>query len=174
MPALTETAKKIPATMILEENEREIKITQKWFSWSLFIPLIFCIIWFSMIIMMALKGNVVVPAFVIGIIIIYCLITGFINRTIIKINPSEISVKHIPLPCPLYGSQKIDTLHLIQVVLQEFHKKGRRCCIVNALFKNNQKVTFIRDLTKEEATFIVKEIENYLKLKEKRKGKIIL
>jgi hypothetical protein len=124
--------------------------------------------------MMALKGNVVVPAFVIGIIIIYCLTAGFLNRTIIKINPSEITVKHRPLPCPFYGNQKIDTLHLIQVVLQEFHRKGRRCCILNALFKNNQKVTLIRDLTKEEAAFIVKEIETYLKLKEKRKGKIIL
>jgi len=174
MPGMTEVTKKIPATMILEENEREIKITQKWFSWSLFIPLIFCIIWFFMIIMMALKGNVVVPAFVIGIIIIYCLTAGFLNRTIIKINPSEITVKHRPLPCPFYGNQKIDTLHLIQVVLQEFHRKGRRCCIVNALFKSNQKVTLIRDLTKEEAAFIVKEIETYLKLKEKRKGKIIL
>jgi hypothetical protein len=174
MPGMTEVTKKIPATMILEENEREIKITQKWFSWSLFIPLIFCIIWFFMIIMMALKGNVVVPAFVIGIIIIYCLTAGFLNRTIIKINPSEITVKHRPLPCPFYGNQKIDTLHLIQVVLQEFHRKGRRCCILNALFKNNQKVTLIRDLTKEEAAFIVKEIETYLKLKEKRKGKIIL
>ncbi len=127
-----------------------------------------------MIIMMALKGNVVVPAFIIGVIIIYCLMTGFVNRTIIKINPSEITVKHIPLPCPFYGNQKIDTLHLIQIALQEFHRKGRRCCILNALFKNNQKVTLLRDLTKEEATFIVKEIETYLKLKEKRKGKIIL
>jgi len=46
---------------------------------------------------------------------------------------------------------------------------GKRCCRVNGIFKNNQKVTLLRDLTKEEAAFITKKIENYLKLKEKRK-----
>ncbi|MEQ8169223.1 MAG: hypothetical protein ABRQ38_10030, partial [Candidatus Eremiobacterota bacterium] len=154
---------------VLEENEREIKITQKWFSWSLIIPFIFCIAWFYISITMVRNGNLVPPAFGIGIIIIYSLMAGFLNRTIIKINNSEITVQHTPVPCPFYGNQKIDSSDLMQVVLQEFHKKGRKCCRVNALFKNNQNVTLLIDLTKEEATFITKEIETYLKLKEKRK-----
>lgn len=171
MFASTKSTKNIPATMVLEENEREIKITQKWFSWSLIIPFLFCIAWFYISITMVSNGNLVPPAFGIGIIIIYFLMAGFLNRTIIKINNSEITVQHTPVPCPFYGNHKIDSSDLIQAVLQEFHRKGKRCCRVNALFKNNQKTTLLSDLTKEEADFIAKKIENYLKLKEKRKIK---
>lgn len=98
----------IPFGFTVTERCDDLVITYPWFGWRCLVTLLCCIIWNAFL---AVWYRVVIPLHgpqslvllpilhvAVGIYLVYATITGFVNRTKIRIDSSRLMVRHYPLP----------------------------------------------------------------------------
>ena len=115
----------------------------------------------------------------IGISLTYFLFAGFMNTTVIKVTPSILSIRHGPLPWP--GNEEGPSSGINQIYVKEIKHYGsttkglsRKIYFdysLNLVSHSGQDVTLIKGLEKDQAKFIEKNIEKFLKIKDRKVDK---
>ncbi len=171
----------MPAGITIEQQGRQLRITRKWYNYSYIFLAFFCIfwdsfliLWYSMALIAFLKnpGSSVIMCLspiihvVMGVVLTYSTVAGFLNKTFLEVNDYELSISHAPLPW--IGTYKINSAQLEQLYCQEHIRRGKhgikRTYSVNAILKgDNRKVTLLTGFSQpEQVLFIEQEVETHL------------
>jgi hypothetical protein len=173
-------AMSLPGNFSLSEGSQEIVIEKKWFSIAHLGTLLFALLWngftfFFYSLMMAGNVSVIILLFpvlhiMVGLWLLYYSLCGFVNKTIIRANQHELSVRHVPLPWN--GDKLIERACIQQLYILEQTKKHRGSIIysydVQVVIHNHRNISLIKGLdTPEEALFIEKKIEQFLRIEDR-------
>ncbi len=108
---------KLPASIrVVEVPSGDFTIERDWFATSHVVMALLCVAW----VWVALHFHVVVPpafSVVIGSVLLYATVAGFVNRTTITVHGGALSVRHGPLPWR--GSCSVPTADLTQLFCRE-------------------------------------------------------
>lgn len=116
----------------IEKSLQEVSIVFRWLKPQHFFMLFFFIAWDAFLIFwysMSLgSGDLIASVFpiahvAVGIAGSYYVITGLINRTRIKLNKKELTVRHYPLPW--IGNKTINSREITQFYLKEKLRQGK-------------------------------------------------
>jgi hypothetical protein len=169
----------LPGNFSLTEGSREIVIEKKWFTLAHLGTLVFALLWnsftfFFYSLMMAGNVSIIILLFpvlhlMVGIWLMYYAICGFFNKTVIRANQYEISVRHVPLPWN--GDKLVERACIQQLYILEQTKKHRGSLIysydVQVMILDGRTVCLVKGLdTPEEALFIEKKIEQFLRIED--------
>ncbi|HPZ09889.1 MAG TPA: hypothetical protein PL110_17490 [Candidatus Eremiobacteraeota bacterium] len=176
----------LPKDITVEQHERELLITKKWFSPETLyfiiysILLIIYIIWFlpSLFSKSAGMNN---PMSIISIVFtlvcvffIYRAITGFVNKTVVKINKEQFSVIHGPLPCFLnnnINSQEIKYIYCFARMINRTFKTT--VYDLGFTLKDGRRGLFLFGFKeKDHALYVKKQIKNFLDIEEMEEDSI--
>jgi hypothetical protein len=107
----------------------------------------------------------------IGVLMTYATIGGFVNRTELRVAGGELTVRHGPLPWP--GNRQLLTAKIKQLYCTEsvYRSKNRtrRSYSVLAVIEDNDKIELVSSLQElEQGLFIEQQVEQYLKIRDKR------
>ncbi len=170
----------VPQNLNLTEDHREVIIEKKWFSITHLGTLLFAIAWCSFtyfFYQMMIEGNVSIFILLfpilhimVGIWLLYYAVCGFFNKTVIKANNKEVSIRHTPLP---WNNDKIIARQYIQQLFVKERiqtSKATRICTydVQVILQGNIKISLVKGLeTAVEARFIEKKLEHFLKIEDR-------
>jgi hypothetical protein len=114
----------VPTNVVCEKKATHITLTERWFSWTSVVMAPFCILSDAAVVgVYALmpKGDIALPAFLAllpGILLAlwasYYVLARLVNRTVVRVTASELSLRHGPLPWP--GNRSLLVQHV-----KEFH-----------------------------------------------------
>jgi hypothetical protein len=168
-----------PGNFSLTEGSQELVIEKKWFTLAHVGTLLFALLWnsftfFFYSLMMAGNVSIIILLFpilhvMVGIWLMYYTICGFFNKTVIRANQHEISVRHEPLPWS--GDTLIERVCIRQLYILEQTKKHRGSLIysydVQVMIHDGRTICLVKGLdTPEEALFIEKKIEQFLRIED--------
>jgi hypothetical protein len=167
----------VPEIFTLTENTGELMIEKKWFSLKDVLLFIFSLIWNGMLMFFysaMLMGQVPGVFFLFPILhvaagswMLYASLCGFFNKTIIRIDMQQVSVRHTPLPWT--GQRTIDRRDVRQlyIVQQVRSNKGTTTITydVQLITKSNKAISLIKGLQQlTEARFIEQKMESFLRI----------
>lgn len=169
-----------PKSVIVEKQGMNLLLTQKWFSLK-FIPIaLFCVAWDSFLVFwytIAFTTDapwimVVFPVFhlAVGVGLTYYALAGFLNRTIIALNPRDFLVRHGPLPW--IGNRELRSDDIAQLFCQEevnHRRNGSRYTYqLSVLMKDGVKIKLLSGLDSPDvALYLEREIEDWLKIEDR-------
>ena len=172
---------------VLKDNDQLI-IQRKWFSIKFIFLAFFLTVWdgisFTMFYVFLSSGEILPTLFMslfclIGISLTYFLFAGFMNTTVIKVTSSILSIRHGPLPWP--GNEEGPSNGIKQIYVKEnsYYVRSRHSLrrkhyfdySLNLVSHSGQDVTLIKGLEKDQAKFIEKNIEKFLKIKDRKVDK---
>jgi hypothetical protein len=163
----------LPDKLELRNEGSGIEIIRKWFGWkTLFLTVFavfwdgFLLVWYSFTLPMGLTLFTLFPLIHVaaGVGITYTALTGWINRTRIRVDQGRISVRHGPLPW--LGNKDLDGSTLKQLYSKEKVSRGRNSTSityeVHAITNTGKNVKLVSGLeSSEQALYIEQEIERY-------------
>ncbi|WP_432797880.1 hypothetical protein [Poriferisphaera sp. WC338] len=174
-PKLEIDASEIRGVMI-EELPDAYTITRKWFTPAAFALLGFCAIWDSFLIFwyfMAFTDDapLMMKLFpilhvAVGICLTYAAICMLVNKTIIRLDPNALSIKHAPLPWS--GNKSVQTLDIQQLFVREKVNRSKDgnatyTYAVHAQTTKNKVIKLVPNIQKaEQAQFIEQQLEKQL------------
>lgn len=177
--AVNSLAMPVPGGFTMFEGSQEIVFERKWFSIAHLGTLVFAVVWnaftyFFYIMMMSGNVSVIILLFpimhlLVGLWLMYYSLCGFFNKTIIKANHQEVSVRHLPLP---WGGEKvIHTSTISQLYIVEQTRKHRGSIIasydIQVLLSNAHTISLVKGLdTREEALFLERTLERFLHIED--------
>ncbi len=167
----------MPPNYRLEHTGSDLKITRRWFRPTV-IPLTiftllwngFMLFWFGIAIsqkiwMMALCGSL---HGAVGIFLLYGVLVGYLNRTIVSVNMQELSVWHGPLPYP--GNKRLDSFNIEQLYSKAQLPKSSDSSPtfeVHIITREGKDEKLLTNLDEsEQALYLEQEIERYLGIKD--------
>jgi hypothetical protein len=167
-----------PASLHIEQDGAELRLTRRWFSPTYIFLGIFAIfwngfmaVWFGIAIIsrmwpMALFGSIHAA---IGLFIAYVAVAGLVNSTLVRIGMGEIEVSHSPLPWR--GNRRIETAGIAQLYSKEVSYRSRRRTTqsyeIHAATGDGRDIKLLSALeTSEQALYLEQEIERYLGIKD--------
>ena len=182
-----------PAAFEVDVWGPELTLTRRWYSHGLWALLAFCIFWDGFLAVwyaigirevLAEKGGTVGPDWWAGLIMLvfpvfhlalgvgltYAVISGFVNRTVVRVAGGELSVWHGPLPWP--GNQRLLTTDIQQLYCAEARRPaGDSGCSKTfnllAVTGKNDEVTLLSCLDDlEHGLFIEQQLERHLKIQD--------
>ncbi len=155
----------------------DVRILRSWFNPGLFFLLFFCIAWdvflifwywlaiFSQdqIVWMAVCFPVLHVA--VGVALTYYVLAGFLNKTIVDITKSDISIRHRPVPW--LGNKTIMRQDILEIELEyngvSDDAKGRQMT-VSAHHTDGRQVVLLNGLEARKAEYMAWQIAHHLKL----------
>jgi predicted Zn finger-like uncharacterized protein len=167
-----------PASLQVEQDGAELRLTRRWFSPTYIFLGIFAIfwngfmaVWFGIAIIsrmwpMALFGSIHAA---IGLFIAYVAVAGLVNSTLVRIGMGEIQVSHSPLPWR--GNRRIETAGIAQLYSKEISHRSRRRTTqsyeIHAATGDGRDIKLLSALeNSEQALYLEQEIERYLGIKD--------
>lgn len=164
-----------PENIRLEQDGPDLVISYRWFTVWILILVPFCIFWDSIVgtlFASLLRGkNVPVFAFVfplphlcIGLGLTYYLLARLLNKTEIRVSPSQLSIWHGPLPW--LGNRTVRREDIEQLFCEQRMRTGKRGTVfysyrVMAATRSGMRIELVRGLqSPEEAWYIEQEIES--------------
>lgn len=105
----------------------------------------------------------------IGILILYTVLAGYLNKTVVSVSSKLLTVQHGSLPWP--GNKQLYPTSITQIYCKEHISHGRRSVSytyqVHAVTTPGTDDILLRDLERsEQAHFIEQEIERFLGIKD--------
>lgn len=102
-----------------------------WFNWTFILLTVFALFWngivFSMVgaslfsmgdgNFMPLFPFICFPHFWVGLALIYYVLAGYINKTTVRVDHSQLTVRHGPIPW--WGNKTIDTAEIVQLYTKQ-------------------------------------------------------
>ena len=162
-----------PPRMRVEQFAGSWTVSWRWLSAQHFLMLFFCIAWDSFLIFwykIAFSSHapcimVIFPVahVAVGVGLTYSVLTGFLNRTRVKLGYGELSIRHGPLPW--WGNQDIAANNIEQLYCQrsKMQKNGQFSWNLCAVLKKGEKVTLLTGFdSPDEAGYLVYELESRL------------
>lgn len=165
----------MPKGYSLDMEAADLVITRRWFSWKYVALLFFCLFWDGFLVfwyaMAFTKGApLVMKVFpvlhvAVGVFLTYTVAAGFLNRTKIRLNSMELSVKHYPLPWP--GNRKLGRQELEQLFCEEKMNANRNgvsySYALHAVLRGGSRIKLVSGLdSPEQALFLEQKIESHL------------
>lgn len=121
-----------PRNVVMSERGGELTIAWRWYSPKYVVTAVFCVIWFALLagvygIAIANRNPylLVLPIVhvVLGALMAYGTLGGFLNTTTIRIDGSRLSVRHRPLPWP--GNAEYSIAQVQQLFCQQMITRRR-------------------------------------------------
>jgi hypothetical protein len=165
-----------PDHFSVKEDARGLRIRFRWI-WRRFTgPATMCIAWNSFVVgwywnalrtggpPMWLAVIFCSPHAVVGLLLVYATLAGFLNRTVIKVTSEFLTVWNGPVPW--WGNRRlsIDALERLYCDREPEAVKHRwiHAYRVNALTKEASKVDLVTELDRAQALFIRQELDRWL------------
>lgn len=183
-----------PKSIRVDSWGPELTLTRRWYSHGLWALLLFCIFWDGFLVvwytigvreLLGGKGELGGPGIwpivfmlafpvlhvAVGLAMTYIVITGFVNRTVVRIAGGELSVWHGPLPWPSH--QRIFTSDIKQLYCAEVIRRNSDSCSktynVLAVTGKSDLVTLVSGLEDlDQGRFIEQQVEQHLKIRDER------
>lgn len=167
----------LPRSIRVEETAFGVRLVRRWWHPAYLVFVLFLAVWFgalSLFLGAALRGGVpwfvaLFPALhvVVGLLLAYVTLCGFVNRTTIAVERGELSVRHHPLPWP--GAGRHDTSDLAQLFVRERSRgrseEGRSQYLLCALTRGGATKVLVGGLiAPEQALYLEQELERRLGL----------
>ncbi|MEI7832329.1 MAG: hypothetical protein WCJ56_03920 [bacterium] len=162
-----------PKGITIYRDMNALVIQRSWFDWYIVFMTFFAIIWDSItfsIVIGILSGDNKAAIFGLslhiaaGCFISYIVLTGYFNRTIIRVRDRDISVQHGPFPWP--GNKSVCTDNLQQIYCAQsnnnsFSMRGNNVAYeIHALYDNGRREKILAGVTRpEQARFIEQQLE---------------
>ncbi len=169
-----------PGQVRVEKEGMVLKLIQSWFSLK-FIPLLFfCIAWDSFLVFwysmtITQEAPWIMSVFpiahvAVGVGLTYYTLAGFLNKSIISVSYSEITVRHQPLPWP--GKIRLRASEVEQFYCQEEYNRGKNGSYytyqLSVLMKNGKKIKMLSNLDSPETVlYIERRIEEWLNIQDR-------
>jgi hypothetical protein len=103
---------------------------------------------------------------VLGLGMGYMALGAIINTATLRVNASEITLRHAPLPW--FGNRRLDTASIAQLYTKEVFRRSRRSVSTNyeihAATRDGRDLKLVSLSTSEQALFVEQEIERYLRI----------
>jgi hypothetical protein len=123
-----------PENLDIEDSPMSLRLSRGWYHPGLFFLLFFCIAWNAFLIGWYAMGSQMNEPGIMGIIMFifpighvavgvgltYTVIAGFLNRTTVEVNASEVSVMHGPVPWK--GNKRLTTSEISQIYCKSSKK----------------------------------------------------
>jgi hypothetical protein len=170
----------LPPGLAVDDTGVALTLTRRWFSYFLILQAFFCVAWDGFLVFwyttaFSMDSPWIMKVFpvlhvAVGVGITYATLAGFLNRTIIRADWNELTVRHVPLPW--FGNCRVPVDQLEQLCSQEERHQcnsGVRCSYkVGAVPKEGKKTTLVSGLTdQDQALFIEQRIERYLRIQDR-------
>jgi hypothetical protein len=162
-----------PQGLAVTRQNDELVITRRWFRGHHLGLLIFALFWNGVLLVEAFAflswGYFLLPHTWIGLGILYYVLTGLFNITVITVNKKQLSVRHRPFPA--FGHKKVDVSTIDQLYAKE--KQHRNKGGVNYSYEvhaliQNKPTTLIKGLDSPlQALYLEEEIERLLAIEDK-------
>ncbi len=169
----------MPKGIEVENFGGELQISRRWFSPMIIALTIFALFWNGFMVMwygIAIYNRIWVMALFgllhagIGVGLIYYVLAGYLNTTVIKANMGDLEIKHGPLPSP--GNTRPDRGLIGQLYCKAKIHRGRNstgCSYeLHATTKDGKHKKLLTGLTEsEQALYLEQEIERFLDIKDR-------
>ncbi len=170
----------LPRRFSVAQDGADLVITRRWFSPSFVFLLFFCVFWDGFLAFwyfMAFTDGSPLPMklfpvvhVAVGVGLSYFTVAGFVNRTLVRVGPGEIQVRHVPLPWP--GNKVLSAESVEQLFSEEKISRGRngvnRSYQVSAVLRNGAKTRLVRGLqSPDQALFIEQQVERHLGIEDR-------
>jgi len=171
----------LPKNINVNHTGMGLEVTRRWFSPKYIFLVFFAIFWNGFMIFWfynAIKsGHYEMALFgalhaIVGIGLIYTVLSGFLNKTHIVVDQSHLTIAHRPLPW--LGNKNIKSYDLKQLYSKEkvgYSQKGsaRVSYEIHAITRDDRNIKILSGLdSSEQALFIEQEIEKYLNIEDKK------
>ncbi len=168
----------LPDGMEMYGDGSSLEITRRWFSWVNIFLTVFVVFWCGFLVFwyaMAFQTRALVMLLfplihvAVGVGLAYYVLAGYINKTYIRADWSNVSVRHVPLPW--WGNQNIEARDIKQVYVKERISRSRRGSSVtfevHVLTHSGKNLKLLSGLpNSEQALFIEQEIEKFLHIQD--------
>jgi hypothetical protein len=169
-----------PSRVQVERRGDTLQLSWRWFTPKYIFLALFCVVWdgflcfwYSMV--LGSGAPIFMAAFpilhlVIGVVLTYTVIAGFLNRTTLTLNSREFSVRHDPAPWP--GEVKTSAGNLAQLYCKEKRTRGKHgdtfTYELHAALREGKQITLVAGLDSPDiARFLEQEIEMYLNIEDR-------
>ena len=170
-----------PDKVEMEQWGGGLKLRWRWFNWTFLLLTAFAVFWngimFSMVGASLFSGRggdfpspfpfMLLPHFWVGLAMIYYVLTGYLNRTTVTVDHSQLMVRHGPLPW--WGDREISTAGIIQLYTKQSFSRYHRGNVwagnfeVHAVMKQGKHQKLLSGLdSSEHALFAEQIIEDQL------------
>ena len=109
----------------------------------------------------------------IGIGLIYYILSVLLNKTYVLVSKREISIEHRPLRIPFYPNRNISSRDVDQLFIQKYvssktNGRPNHAFSVLARMKTGSDITLVKGLRQpEQATFVEQQIEKFLLIEDR-------
>jgi hypothetical protein len=167
----------MPKGINLEHMGMELLITRKWFSPKYIFLTVFAlfwngfmVVWYSIAIsqkMWAMAGFGAIHT-IVGLSLIYIVLSGFLNKTYIKVSHQNLNIKHGPVP---HRGMNMISSQIRQLYCKEKIQRSRNSTStsyeVRAATVEGKDKKLLKGLEKsEQALYLEQEIERFLGIKD--------
>jgi hypothetical protein len=151
-------------------------IIRRWLSGQTIGLLLFCILWDGILVIwyiFAVGGPnatwvmVFFPIVqvVLGVVLTYVAVTGLFNRTVVRVDPENLTVRHGPLPWA--GSRSLSRSDICQLYctpafVRRDQATGKSTYNVNALLNDGRQIKLLGGLHLSEALYFKQQLEAWL------------
>ncbi|HBL15234.1 MAG: hypothetical protein A2X36_03165 [Elusimicrobia bacterium GWA2_69_24] len=164
----------LPEGMSIRQDGSDLLLTRKWFSIKYLGLLFFCVFWDGFLVVwytiaFTQGGPLLMKLFpmihvAVGVGLTYTAVAGLLNRTFIRVNASELSVTHGPLPWP---GKKVVRGDLDQLFCEEQVHHGKNgttvTYTVSAVVRGGKRIPLAAGLdAPDQARFVEQEVERFL------------
>jgi len=168
----------LPDKIHVQHQGPVLEITRRWFGGKHVLMAVFTVGWNAFLFFwysQALQGDdLVVILFplihvAVGVSLIYQTLSGFLNRTSIRVTYEQLRIRHYPIPH--WRNRTILSRDLIQLYSKEKTKRSSKNTSVtyemHALTRDGKNVKLLSGLdSSEQALYIEQEIERYLGIRD--------
>lgn len=167
----------LPKGLVVDRQGYELAITRRWLSAKFFFLVFFCMFWDGFLCVwysIALSQRAWIMALfalghtAVGLGLTYYTLAGFLNRTLIRVGPSQIGVSHGPLPW--WGNRQLNSSSIAQVFCKERVTRGKTTTIsyeVLAATHAGTQEKLVDGLdNSDQALYLEQEIERFLNIKD--------
>jgi hypothetical protein len=180
---------RLPKRFSLDHFGSDLTIQWRWFSHAVWFLVVFCVLWDGFLIAWytagirellfgskGLPGVLMMLLFpmlhvAVGAGLTYLLLCMFVNKTVVRVTGSQLSIQHGPLPCT--RNVLLDSSNIKQLYCTERHHRGKHGCsrtyAVVAVNNRGEKIKLVESLESlDQALFLEQQIEQHLKIRDER------
>lgn len=168
----------MPQGIQVDQLVSRLEITRRWFSLKIVFFTVFTLFWDGFMVVwftIALsQGAWAMAAFgsmhgLVGLGLTYYVLAGYLNRTIITVNRSLLTITHAPLPWP--GQKTLNPKDITQLYCKEQMHRNKSSVSytyeVHGILRDNTHIKLVTGLdNSEQAFYLEQEIERFLAIED--------
>jgi hypothetical protein len=169
----------MPANVMVNHTGTGLELAYRWYTSKFIFLAVFCLFWDGFLVFwysMALGGEMEMMAILfpllhvaVGLGLTYYTLAGFLNKTLVTVNPGEITIQHLPLPW--FGNKVVQSTQLKQLYTEEIVRHGKNGTTItyrlNTVTHDEKKVKLVSGIdSKDTALFLEQGVEKYLGIKD--------